>query len=91
LLNIFLYSKWTAAKISRPPAMITAAIRELRAGKLDTRMHFKAENEFLQIRDAFNETAEKLEAAQMEKARLKEARNRMFTDISHDLKTPMTV
>ncbi len=91
LLNIFLYSKWTAAKISRPLSRITAAIRELRAGKLDTRMDFKAENEFLQIRDAFNEMAERLESAQMEKVRLEEARNRMFIDISHDLKTPMTV
>jgi signal transduction histidine kinase len=91
MLNIFLYSKWTAAKISRPLSRITASIHGLRTGKLDTRMDFKAENEFLQIRDAFNEMAEKLEFAEIEKARLEEARNRMFIDISHDLKTPMTV
>ncbi len=90
-LNIFLYSKWTAAKISRPLSRITASIRELRAGRLDTRMDFKAENEFLQIRDAFNEMAERLESAQKENIRLEEARNRMFIDISHDLKTPITV
>ncbi len=90
-LNIFFYSKWTAVKISRPLDNITASLRELMAGRLDTRMDFKAENEFLQIRDAFNDMAERLESAQREKARLEEARNRMFIDISHDLKTPMTV
>lgn len=90
-LNIFLYSKWTAAKISRPLDNITASLRELRSGRLETRMDFKAENEFLQIRDAFNDMADMLESAQKEKARLEEARNRMFIDISHDLKTPMTV
>lgn len=70
---------------------ITDAINELRAGKLDVRMDFRAEDEFLQIRDAFNEMAEKLEAAREEKIRMEEARNRMFIDISHDLKTPVTV
>lgn len=89
--NIFLYSKWTAAKISKPLSSITSSLLELRAGRLDTRMDFKAENEFLQIRDAFNEMAGRLESAQKEKARLEEVRNRMFIDISHDLKTPMTV
>lgn len=89
--NIFLYSKWTAAKISKPLSSITSSLLELRAGRLDTRMDFKAENEFLQIRDAFNEMADRLESAQKEKARLEEVRNRMFIDISHDLKTPMTV
>lgn len=90
-LNIFFYSKWTAAKISRPLDNITTSLRQLRSGKLDTRMDFKAENEFLQIRDAFNDMADRLESAQKEKARLEEARNRMFIDISHDLKTPVTV
>jgi len=91
LLNIYFYSKWTAVKINRPLSGITDAINELRAGKLDTRMDFRAENEFLQIRDAFNEMAERLESAQKEKIRMEEARNRMFIDISHDLKTPVTV
>lgn len=91
LLNIFLYSKWTAAKISMPLSRITDALNELRAGKLDTRMDFRAENEFLQIRDAFNEMAERLESVQTEKIRMERARNRMFIDISHDLKTPVTV
>ncbi len=90
-LNIVLFSKFTASKISKPLNSITASIRDLRSGKMNTRMDFKAENEFLQIRDAFNEMADKLESAQKEKVRMEEARSRMLIDISHDLKTPMTV
>jgi signal transduction histidine kinase len=90
-LNIFLYSKWTAAKISKPLCNITSSLHELRSGRLDIRMDFQAENEFLQIRDAFNDMADRLESAQREKADMEQARNRMFIDISHDLKTPMTV
>ncbi len=90
-LNIFLFSKWTAGKIGMPLSNITGAIRRMSGGNLDVRMDFKAENEFLQIRDAFNDMASRLEASQTEKSRLEEARNRMFVDISHDLKTPVTV
>jgi signal transduction histidine kinase len=46
---------------------------------------------FFRSRDAFNDMADMLESAQKEKARLEEARNRMFIDISHDLKTPMMI
>jgi len=90
-LNIFLYSKWTAGKIGMPLSNITGAIRRMSGGNLDVRMDFKAENEFLQIRDAFNDMASRLEASQKEKDRLEDARKRMFVDISHDLKTPITV
>ncbi|HEX2944663.1 MAG TPA: HAMP domain-containing sensor histidine kinase [Clostridia bacterium] len=90
-LNIFLFSKWTAGKIGMPLSNITGAIRKMSGGNLGIRMDFKAENEFLQIRDAFNDMASRLEASQIEKNRLEEARKRMFVDISHDLKTPITV
>lgn len=90
ILNIFLYSKWTARRISTPLTSITSSIHQMRDGDLSTRMDFKAENEFLQIRDAFNQMADKLQKAQQDNRRLEEERNRMFMDISHDLKTPIT-
>ncbi len=89
-LNIFLYSKWTARRISTPLTSITSSIQRMSDGNLSTRMDFKAENEFLQIRDAFNQMADKLQKAQQDNRRLEEERNRMFMDISHDLKTPIT-
>lgn len=90
VLNIFFYSKWTARRISAPLTSITSSIKQMSGGDLSSRMDFKAENEFLQIRDAFNQMADKLQNAEKEKKRMEEERNRMFMDISHDLKTPIT-
>lgn len=90
ILNIYFYSKWTAKKISTPLGKITTVIKEMREGNSKIRMDFKAENEFLEIKDAFNSMADKLQKSEEEKVKLEEARKRMFVDISHDLKTPIT-
>ena len=90
ILNIYFYSKWTAKKISTPLGKITTVIKEMREGNSKIRMDFKAENEFLEIKDAFNSMVGKLQKSEEEKVKLEEARKRMFVDISHDLKTPIT-
>ena len=56
---------------------------------MSTRMDSSGE-EFLQIRDAFNQMADKLQNAEEEKKRMEKERNQLFMDISHDLKTPIT-
>ncbi len=90
LINIFFYSKWTARKIQKPLDQITEVIQEMGEGNSDARMAFKAEYEFSQIRDAFNQMADRLQKSENEKLKLEESRKRMFVDISHDLKTPIT-
>lgn len=90
MINIFVYSKWTAKKIQMPLDQITEVIQEMGDGNSDARMSFKAEYEFSQIRDAFNSMADRLQKSESEKYKLEESRRRMFVDISHDLKTPIT-
>ncbi len=90
MINIFIYSKWTARKIQKPLDQITEVIQEMGDGNSDVRMSFKAEYEFSQIRDAFNSMADRLQKSEYEKFKLEESRKRMFVDISHDLKTPIT-
>lgn len=90
MINIFFYSKWTARKIQKPLDQITEVIQEMGEGNSYARMSFKAEYEFSQIRDAFNQMADRLQKSEDEKRKLEESRKRMFVDISHDLKTPIT-
>ena len=90
LLNIYLYSRATAKKISIPLEKISEAMNKMSCGDKKARINLEAENEFLKIKDAFNEMADKLERVEDEKQRLEESRQRMFMDISHDLKTPIT-
>jgi sensor histidine kinase YesM len=79
-LNIFLYSKWTAVKISRPLNNITTSLRELRSGT-DTAWT-SGGNEFLQICDAFNEMLKGWSPLKR-KSRLDESEPHVL-DISHD-------
>lgn len=90
LINIYIYSIWTAKRISVPLNKITSVINEMSRGDTSVRMEFKAENEFLEIKDAFNYMADKLQKVEEEKKKLEKDRQRMFVDISHDLKTPIT-
>ncbi|MEK8212856.1 sensor histidine kinase [Paenibacillus sp. FSL L8-0463] len=87
---IFVYSRWTARKISDPLAKIAGGIDRLKAGDYTVRLDFKLESEFLQIRDTLNGMAEKLERAGEQKKRMELDRQRMLADISHDLKTPIS-
>lgn len=90
LVNIFFYSKWTSRKIKRPLEQITGVIEKMSDGDLEARMTFDAEYEFSQIKEAFNQMAERLRASEAEKSRMEATRNQMFVHIAHDLITPIT-
>lgn len=87
---IFVYSRWTARKISYPLARIAEGIDKLKAGDYTVRLEFKLKSEFLQIQDTLNDMAEKLERAREEKKQMEQDRQRMLADIAHDLKTPIS-
>lgn len=53
--------------------------------------NYTGPREFAEIVYNFNQMAERLEESQRQKAKLEEDRRRMLMDISHDLKTPITV
>ncbi|AWB46369.1 sensor histidine kinase [Paenibacillus sp. CAA11] len=89
-LNVWLYSRWTAKKITRPLAEISTGIREVAQRKYRKRLHFKSYVEFEQIQQSFNEMAERLEASEAARKELEQSQKRMLLDISHDLKTPIT-
>lgn len=73
-----------ARRITRPLADLSAAAREVAAGKLGHRVPVRSSDELGQVAAAFNTMAESLE-------RNEEARRRMVADIAHDLRTPLAV
>lgn len=88
--NVWVYTKWTAKKIKMPLEKISLGLKEVTEKQLETPMDFKAEYEFLEIRDAFNMMIDKLHQQALEKQEIEHLKNEMFVHISHDLKTPIT-
>ncbi|BFH64289.1 sensor histidine kinase [Paenibacillus azoreducens] len=89
-LNVYLYSRWTAAKITNPLGAVAEAIKNVANGRYHKRLNIKANHEIAQIQDHFNVMADRLQKTEQEKKRLEANKQRMLVDISHDLKTPIT-
>ncbi|RCX16687.1 signal transduction histidine kinase [Fontibacillus phaseoli] len=90
VLNVWIYSLWTAKRITTPLEQIAAAIQDMSRGQYQRRLGDQAGFEFSLIQQQFNEMAEKLETATAENLRLENSKQRMLVNLSHDLKTPIT-
>jgi signal transduction histidine kinase len=89
-LCVAFYSRITSKKISKPLDAIANGLSRITNGDLSVRIGFEAEQEFAQIRDAFNYMAERLQAAERDKQAMEEDKKKLIMGISHDLKTPIT-
>jgi len=89
-INVFVYSRQTAAKLTNPLSKIATGIRNIAGGRYCDRLHLEANYELAQIQESFNAMAEKLDKAETDKRLLEESKQRMLVHISHDLKTPIT-
>ncbi len=90
LINIMIYSHWTASRIKTPLEAITQGLQGVIDGQISQPMTFQADHEFLVIRDSFNHMIEQMKNVDEQKMRLEREKNDMFVHISHDLKTPIT-
>ncbi|WP_049945748.1 HAMP domain-containing sensor histidine kinase [Butyrivibrio sp. LC3010] len=81
----------TAFAVRKPIKMLQNAMDDFGSGNKDVAITYSGPKEFVQIMDSFNEMAGKLATAEREKEKLEEERQKILADISHDLKTPVTV
>ena len=72
-----------ARHISKPLKEINNAVLEIASGKFDKRVNVNARGEVAQLASSYNYMADSLE-------RLEEMRSGFVSDISHELRTPMT-
>ncbi|AKA68247.1 sensor histidine kinase [Clostridium scatologenes] len=90
ITSVFLYAYLTTKKVVMPLKKILQGIKRMTEEDYSTRINFNAENEFAEIRDAFNFMAEKIETSKAERNRMEILKQQLLSDISHDLKTPLT-
>lgn len=77
-------------KIKRPLRDLSKAMVEFSNGNTSL-VQYKGVNEFVDISNTFNDMVMKLQEKECENKRLIEEKHRMLADISHDLKTPITI
>lgn len=90
LISLYFYTRYSVGQLKRPLQQITEGIREMEALNYRKRLHFSAEMEFAEIRDAFNKMAGRLEQISDEKEGVEANKRNMLLHLSHDLKTPIT-
>ncbi len=78
-------------KVKEPLDMLNRGILDFAKGSLNKEINYKGPREFEVMFDSFNVMAKQLRESEESKEHLIREKQRMLADISHDLKTPITV
>lgn len=88
LIGCFIYV--TNRRLKQYLNTLNQALHQLPDVDQQAEINYNGPNEFQKIFDSFNEISKQLHKSQLEQSRLSESKQRMLSDISHDLKTPVT-
>lgn len=89
-INVYIFSRQIARKITRPLDKLATGFEEIASGRYDKRLNYETYFELMQIQHSFNVMSEKLDTIEKEKKKLEETKQKMLVDLSHDLRTPIT-
>ncbi|MCR5800102.1 MAG: HAMP domain-containing histidine kinase [Lachnospiraceae bacterium] len=90
LLLMVLFVLIITNQLSKPLKILKNAIENFSVGS-GNHIEYDGPKEFKEMVDSFNDLSDRLNASEEENRRLTEDKNKMLADISHDLKTPLTV
>lgn len=89
-IGVVLFGRKIRRKIMEPVQKMQEGFKEVTAGHLNTMLDFETETEFGEMRDAFNFMVRKLKDSEEKRMTMENERMALFSNIAHDLKTPMT-
>lgn len=95
-LPLYLFSAgafiwWLGRKIGRPLRRLNDAVEAQAEGRLSRVGNCGGTREIRRIGESFDRFSDRLAESEAERRRLDEGRQKLIADISHDLKTPITV
>lgn len=90
LLLLFIYSHIIKKHIIKPVDMLIDGLEDITSGNYDKKLDFKAEHEFEKMRKAFNYMAKEMQIAKKKQESFDSERQQLFSNIAHDIKTPIT-
>ncbi|MEG1506277.1 MAG: HAMP domain-containing sensor histidine kinase [Bacilli bacterium] len=77
--------------VKKPLILLNNALIKFKNGNKNEKINYKGPKEFVKICDNFNDMAEKLRTSDKLNKDLEDQKQKIITDVSHDLKTPITV
>ncbi len=86
----YIYSRYSVQQVKKPLRQIVDGIKEMEKLNYTKRLDYSAEKEFVEIQEAFNGMAERLQRTSMEKEAMEKNKRSLLLHLSHDLKTPIT-
>lgn len=90
IIIVFLMIYTILRSIIQPLVRLSEAANQIKNGNLDFEVYYEKNDEFGQVFQDFNEMRVQLKESVMARQRLEELRMEMISNISHDLKTPIT-
>lgn len=91
VLLLLAFALFIMRQVKRPLAVLKKSMADLSEGREISTGYYEGPGEFVEIMDSFDEMSERLKASEEERIRMEQSRQQMLADISHDLKTPITV
>jgi signal transduction histidine kinase len=90
LTFIWIFAYLLKQKVMEPINRLTTGLRKITSGDRTARLTGRINVEFEEMQDAFNYMAGQLEEAENAKEAYERERSMIFSNISHDLKTPIS-
>lgn len=91
ILMTSLFIIWLNKKVKEPLVVLNKGMIDFTEGKRDTLVVYKGQTEFENICESFNKMSKRLKESEDLQKKLLLEKQKMLADISHDLKTPITV
>lgn len=91
ILMVILFVYWLNRKVKKPLNLLNTAIGSFSNGQKEVIIDYQGPNEFVEICENFNEMSIQLSESEARRQELEQEKQKMLADISHDLKTPITV
>lgn len=90
VILVFFFILWLKRSIKRPLQLLCMELNDFVSGEV-RQADYSGPREFVEIFDSFHAMSLRLQESETERKRLEADKQKMLADISHDLKTPITV
>lgn len=91
ILVLMAMAFWLSRRVRRPLMRLEQGLSDLAQRQNPEPIHYQGPREFEQIYDTFNHLSTQLAESERQRKALEDNRQKLLADISHDLKTPITV